>query len=75
DGSAGDKFGYSVAISGDTALIGAPFQAVAGRTLPAPATSSRAPAVPGRSRPSRSLPMPSPATASAGGSRYPATQH
>ena len=48
DGAAGDYFGYSVAISGDTIVRGAPYDGVGGTKNRARPTSSRAPARPGR---------------------------
>ena len=33
DGMAGDYFGYSVSINGETAVVGAPFHAAAGEPL------------------------------------------
>ena len=52
DAAAGDNFGCSVALSGDTALVGAYSKTVGGHSTPAPPTSSPAPARAGRSRPS-----------------------
>ena len=48
----GDEFGFSVAVSGDWILVGAPYADPARGLTRAPPTSSRAPAAPGRpSRP------------------------
>ena len=44
DAAADDWFGYSVALSGDTALVGACDTTVGGQTTPAPPMSSPAPA-------------------------------
>ena len=52
DAAAGDAFGISVALSGDTALVGAYTRPSAATPRPAPSTSSRAPARLGRRRPS-----------------------
>ena len=52
DAAADDWFGCSVALSGDTALVGAYGKTVGGQDTPAPPTSSRARGRAGRSRPS-----------------------
>ena len=52
DAAADDEFGCSVALSGDTALIGAPARPSAARAAPVPPTSSLARGRAGASRPS-----------------------
>ena len=42
DSNVNERFGYSVAISGDTALVGAPHRTVGSQDIKAPPTSSRA---------------------------------